>query len=196
MATHSEVEDRQRPLRRLYREQPAEALSAKFARTANRHPVEDLFHGEVEVGDGYGVTFRYGIDRKVGGLQDLPNPGDMLLAALAACLDSTIRMIADLLAVDLEELSVEVRGDVDLRGTLMLDGDVPVGFRHISCGIHLTAAAGTDPDLVTTLLELAERCCVTLQSLRAGVAVDVDVREVSPPKEPGPHLPKCSMMKT
>lgn len=180
MSTHSEVRDRQRPLRALYREQPAEALSSKYARTsARRVAIDDLFHGEVEVGDGYGVTSCYGIDRKIGGLQDLPNPGDMLLAALAACLDSTIRMIADLAAVDLDDLSVEVTGEVDLRGTLMMREDVPVGFRHISCGIDIKAAAGTDPDQVQKVIALAEQCCVTLQSLRAGVAVETYVAVVS-----------------
>src|SRR6266487_6017596 len=114
MSTHSEVRDRQRPLRALYREQPTEAMSAKWARTSSATiAIGDPFHGEVEVGCGYGATFRYGLDRKVGGLHDLANPGDLLCATLAACLDSTIRMIADLLAVELEDLSVEVSGDVD-----------------------------------------------------------------------------------
>lgn len=178
MATHSEVRDRQRPLRELYRTTPAEAISRKWARTSAAHvAIDDLFHGEVEVGDGYGVDFRFGLDRKVGGLHDLPNPGDMLLATLAACFDSTVRMIADILGAELVDLSVRVTGDVDLRGTLMMDPEVPVGFRQIVCEVDVRAADGTDPEVVQTLVGLAEACCVTLQSLRAGVAVETRVVE-------------------
>jgi uncharacterized OsmC-like protein len=167
----SEVRDRQLPLRELYRDQPSEAISAKRARTSGSG---DLFHGEVEVGDGYGVRFHYGIDRKVGGLHDLPNPGDLLLAALAGCLDSTIRMVADLMAVELTELSVDVTGDADVRGALMIDPEAPVGFRQISCAVEIKSA--DDPDRVQQLVVLAQQCCVTLQTLRAGVGVEVQVR--------------------
>jgi uncharacterized OsmC-like protein len=52
------------------------------------------------VGRGYGASFEYGIDEKVGGLSDRPNPGDLLCAALAACEDGTIRMVAGLLGVE------------------------------------------------------------------------------------------------
>lgn len=173
MPSHSEVRGRQQPLRTLYREQPAEAMSAKWARTRSANvKIGDPFHGEVEVGDGYGVTFRYGLDRKIGGLHDLPNPGDMLCAVLASCLDSTIRMIADLLSVKLASLSVEVGGEVDLRGTLMIDAGVPVGFRDMAYEIHADPAPGTDPELVAKLIELSEQCCITLQTLRQGVPVE------------------------
>lgn len=137
----SEIGDRQRPLRALYCEQPTEAISEKWARTGSATiAIDDAFHGEVEIGRGYGATFRYGLDRKVGGLHDLPNPGDLLCATLAACLDSTIRVVADILAIELEDLSVEASGEVDLRGTLLVDQDVPVGFRQMSCAVHVQPA--------------------------------------------------------
>src|SRR5262245_10508287 len=98
MTSASEVRDRQRPLKKLYREQPAEALSPKWARASSRAiAATDPFHGEAEVGRGYGTTFRYGMDKGVGGLHDLPNPGDQLCATLATCFDGAIRMIANLM---------------------------------------------------------------------------------------------------
>ena len=119
------VSVRQAPLRRLYADHPREALTSKKARTsAARVPASDPFHGEVEIGEGHGTSLRFGLDRHVGGLHDAPNPGDLLCAALAACADGAIRMVADLLAVRLTALEVEVCGELDVRGCLGAGRDV------------------------------------------------------------------------
>ena len=173
-APNSEVRDRQRPLKRLYREHPGEALSRKWARASSSAVAAiDPFHGEAEVGRGYGTTFRYGLDRGVGGLQDLPNPGDLLCATLATCFDGSIRMIANLLGIELEEVCVEVDGEVDLRGTLLVEPTVPVGFTTLTISPHVRATEGTDPALVVMLLGLAAQTCVTLSTLRNGVSVQI-----------------------
>lgn len=44
-----------------------------------------------------GVRVPVGVHRAVGGLHDAPTPGDLLCAALAACQDSTFRMIANIM---------------------------------------------------------------------------------------------------
>ena len=94
-APESIIARQQAPLRQLYTDQPHRALTRKTARTsATNLPASDPFHGEVEIGDGYGTYLRFGLDRYVGGLHDAPNPGDMLCAALATCTDGAIRMIA------------------------------------------------------------------------------------------------------
>jgi uncharacterized OsmC-like protein len=170
--------ERHASLRSLYRATPTRALSRKVARTsASDVPATDPFHGEVEVGRGYGSSLRFGLDRAVGGLHDLPNPGDLLCAALAACEDGTIRMIADLMGVTLEDLEVEVEGELDVRGTLGVDPDVRVGFEALTCRVGLRAAPGTDRRAVARLVAAAERHCVNLDSLRRGVDVEVEVRE-------------------
>ena len=57
-----------------------------------------------------GVRVPVGVHRAVGGLHDAPTPGDLLCAALAACQDSTFRMIANLMNIELEDLTVDVTG--------------------------------------------------------------------------------------
>jgi uncharacterized OsmC-like protein len=162
-------------LRSLYRDQPERALTRKVARTSSSEvAATDPFHGEVEVGRGYGTSLGFGLDRSVGGLQDLPNPGDLLCAALAACEDGTIRMIADLMGVELENLEVEVSGEVDVRGTLAIDPDVRVGFESLACKLRLRATPGTDPRLVEKIVAAAGRFCVNLDTLRSGVEVEVE----------------------
>jgi uncharacterized OsmC-like protein len=73
----------------------------------------DPFHGSVTVGDSL-TRPEFGIHRAVGGDHDLPNPGDMLCAAPAACLDSTVRMIAARLGMGLRRLEVDVRAIADV----------------------------------------------------------------------------------
>jgi hypothetical protein len=86
-----QAQERQRPLRALYRERPDQAVTAKWARTSSASvSAADPFHGEVEIGRGYGAKMRFGLDGHVGGLHDLPNPGDLLCAAVAACEDGTL----------------------------------------------------------------------------------------------------------
>jgi uncharacterized OsmC-like protein len=111
----------------------------------------------------------------VGGLHDAPNPGDLLCAALAACQDGTIRMIANQLGVELNRLEVEVTGELDVRGCLGIDRGVRVGFEALQCEVELTAADGTDPRRLQALLTAAERFCVNLDTLRAGIEVNTSI---------------------
>ena len=138
-------------------------------------PATDPFHGEVEVGSGYGTSLRYGLDRYIGGLHDAPSPGDLLCAALAACADGAIRMIANLLEVELTELEVEVTGELDVRGCLGADPDVRVGFEALDCRVGLAAVDGSDPRRLKALVTAAERFCVNLDTLRGGIEVNTSV---------------------
>lgn len=74
-------------------------------------------------------------------------------------------------------LEVDVRGDVDVRGTLMVDRNVPVGFQKMRCRVNIQAAEGTDPKLMKALLTASEQSCVNLQTLRSGVSVETTVNK-------------------
>jgi uncharacterized OsmC-like protein len=171
--THeSIIATRQAPLRQLYADAPHRALTRKTARTsASRISATDPFHGEVEIGDGYDTFLRFGLDRYVGGLHDAPNPGDLLCAALATCTDGAIRMIADRLGVTLTALEVEVNGELDVRGCLLIDRDIRVGFETLTCNVKLAAAHGTDERRLRALVTAAERVCVNLDTRREGIEV-------------------------
>lgn len=174
MSTTSPVVERQRPLRDQYRDEPATAITVKRARSIPA-PSNDPLHAAVEVfGDAIPTTrWDVGVDAKVGGLDDLPNPGHVLCAALAACADTTLRMVADHLGVRIARLSVHVTGEVDCRGCLAIDPSVPVGFRSIDVTVNMTTADGADAQMVQLLRDTAERLCVVLDTLRRGVPVAV-----------------------
>lgn len=150
--TTEDVIARQEPLRARYRETP-EAAHITDRATTTGSDLWDPWHGVVKPGsEDHGETWPQGVHRAVGGFHDAPNPGDILCAALATCLDSTIRLIADRLGVALEVLEVEVTADVDVRGTLVVRRDVPVGFQSMRCHVNIEPAEGTDLKLVKKLL--------------------------------------------
>lgn len=177
MSDEGTVRARQDPLRERYREKPEEARITDRAKTSGG--VEfNPFRGQVRPGgENYGAPWDFGIHRAVGGYHDAPNPGDMLCAALAACLDSTIRIIANRLGVTLTSLDVAVSADVDVRGTLIVDRDVPVGFQKMQCRVNIKAADGTHPNLLKKLFAASEQSCVNLQTLRSGVSIETVLEE-------------------
>ncbi|HET8758193.1 MAG TPA: OsmC family protein [Solirubrobacteraceae bacterium] len=189
----SEVGARQAPLRETYAEDPRTALIVDRGRTVDRLP-GDAVHTTAVPGEEYAaeqVQIAVGTHRGVGGLHDAPNPGELLCAALAACQDSTVRMVANLLAVELTALAVDVEGDVDLRGTLAVDLAVPVGFQAFRCRTRVGVAPDTPARTVELLLMAAERSCVVLDTLRRGIAAtsEFDVERVSAPSRSARRTP-------
>ncbi|HEY5789028.1 MAG TPA: OsmC family protein [Gammaproteobacteria bacterium] len=99
--------------------------------------------------------------------------GDMLLEALVACAGVTLNAVATALGIDLRDATVSAEGEIDSRGTLGISRDVPVGFRDL----RLTFELDTDAPQasIDKLVQLTERYCVVLQTLRAAPAVAVTV---------------------
>jgi uncharacterized OsmC-like protein len=169
----SNIRQRQATLARRYREHPEDAMVAKRARTVPQ-PRPDPLHVTVTVDGPYPTAlWALGIDDKVGGESDLPNPAEMLLASLAGCQESTLRMVAENLGIEITSLEVVAHGQVDARGCLALDNTVKVGFDSITVDVHLEVAENTDPGRLQQLRNLAERLCVTTDTLRNGVPIEI-----------------------
>jgi uncharacterized OsmC-like protein len=171
------AKQRQDPLRERYRTASDEACIVDSAKTI-MNGADDPFHGEVVAGEGQGGSWRVGIHRAVGGYHDLPNPGDILCAALASCFHSTLRIIADRLEIPIASLEVDTHAEVDVRGTLLVDRNVPVGFQKIRCQVRLDPGANVLPEKVKMLQAAVEHSCVVLQTLRNGVPVHTQFDEV------------------
>ena len=159
------VYEAQVSLRAQYMETPELAMVSDEARTCGIDP-SDPFHSRVKPMLGNDVAVPFGVHRAVGGPYDAPCPGDLLCAALAACQDSSIRMVANLMGIELTALEVQVKATADLRGAMGLQKDVPVGFQSITCNIHLEAKEGTPPGMLDKLHIAAQRCCVVGQTLQ------------------------------
>lgn len=170
------VRERQDPLIAVYHKEPGRAQITDRARTFGGTET-DPFHGNVVLGnDDTGLVLPFGIHRAVGGYSDAPNPGDILCGALASCIDSTIRIIAERFGVPLNKLEVEVLGKIDVRGTLLVSREVPVGFEKLDIRLDIVPEDGTNPKIVNKLIGAAERSCVTLQTLLMGAEVETRTR--------------------
>jgi uncharacterized OsmC-like protein len=99
--------------------------------------------------------------------------GDMLLQALVACAGVTLNSVATALDIAISDGSVRAEGDLDFRGTLGVSRDAPVGFRDIRLQFELKTDA--PPEKVEKLIELTERYCVVLQTIRNAPAISVSV---------------------
>ena len=97
--------------------------------------------------------------------------GDMLLEALVACAGVTLKAVATAIGVQLKDARVLAEGDLDYRGTLGVAKDAPVGFRDIRLRFELDTDASAEQR--QKLVELTERYCVVLQTLRHAPAITV-----------------------
>src|SRR5437588_11303527 len=105
--------------------------------------------------------------------------GDMLLEALVACDGVTLKSVATALDIPLHSGTVAAEGDLDLRGTLGVAKDAPVGFAQIRLRFDINTDAPQDK--LDQLLKLTERYCVVYQTLRSGPPMEVKLQRSSPP---------------
>jgi uncharacterized OsmC-like protein len=97
--------------------------------------------------------------------------GDMLLEALVACAGVTLKAVATAIGIDLKNGKITAEGDLDFRGTLGVAKDAPVGFREIRLKFDLDTDASAEQQ--KKLIELTERYCVVLQTIRKTPPVSV-----------------------
>jgi len=183
MKNNSIVIARQQPLIENYFVNPEDAWVTDVAFVEGKN-LSDPFHTSVSINDELKIPFPIGVHRAVGGLHDAPNPGDILCASLAACFESTLRMIANRFKIKLHSTSVKVSANVDVRGTLMVSKTVPVGFQNINIDIFLEVDEIVNEFLTNKLFTATEHCCIIFQTLKQGIPIHV--------KQKIHHLEPCS----
>jgi uncharacterized OsmC-like protein len=160
-----ELRTLQQPLKEKYRQDPSAAAVTLRARGS-------LAEGVSCTIDTGRTLARAGLHPATGGTGADLCSGDLLLQALAACAGVTLNAVATALGAGLRGGEVFVEGDLDFRGTLGVDQTAPVGFQAIRLTLKLDAP-GADPALLQKVLQLTERYCVVLQTLRAPPPVTV-----------------------
>lgn len=89
--------------------------------------------------------------------------GNILLEALVACAGVTLCAVATALELTVRGGTLTVEGDLDFRGTLALDKEVPVGFQEIR--LHFNLDTNASQGQLETLKKLTERYCVVWNTL-------------------------------
>ncbi|MGO4599167.1 OsmC family protein [Terrabacter sp. 2RAF25] len=170
-----ELRAAQTPLKQRYRDEPASARTPVSATATFDVPPT------VEVTTWAGPV-RAGLHRATGGDGADACSGDMLMEALVACAGVTLHTVAVAFGVDLRDVTVRAEATFDVRGTLGIDRDVPVGV----IAPHVVAEVTTDADDATLdrLATATERYCVVGQSLRRPPTFTVSRRD--PGADPAP----------
>ena len=150
----------QKPLKERYREDPGEA---QITLTARGGSADEVVACSVDLGRAIQEAQAH---PGVGGAGTGACSGDLLLGALAACAQLTCQMVASAMGIEAERIEVVVEGDLDLRGTLGIDRDVPAGFSEIRVRFEVDAPDASEEELAS-LISKTERYCTVLQSLRA-----------------------------
>src|SRR6516225_8124967 len=148
----------QKPLKEHYREDPA---SSRITLTARGSRTDTPIACSVDLGR---AIYDAQAHRGVGGAGTGACSGDLLLGALSACAQITCQMVAAAIGIPTERLEVTVEGDLDLRGTLGIAKDVPVGFASIRLRFDIMAPQASTEQL-EALRQKTEQYCVVMQTL-------------------------------
>jgi uncharacterized OsmC-like protein len=160
----------QAPLRERYRADPEAALLTLKARGATDDKTVSC---KVETGRGTALA---GIHPKCGGSGLELCSGDLLLEALVACAGISLKAAATVLDIPIKSAVVFAEGDVDLRGTLGVTDEVPVGFKEIRLRFDVDTDAPQDK--LDQLLGVAERYCVIFQTIQNSPKTDVRINAI------------------
>lgn len=101
-------------------------------------------------------NFSWSIDepRQLLGSNHAPNPQEYLLSGFGACMMMAFVSGATAKGIQLEHLSINVEGDLDLHGFLGMESNAPVGFSAIRYRIDVRGDAS--PETFEALRQQAE----------------------------------------
>ena len=100
------------------------------------------------------------------------NPVEFLLHALAGCVTTTFILHASARGVQIQELSTELDGDIDLHGLLGLDESVTPGYEQIRIKLHVKADC-SDEEL-EDLIAIARRHSPVCNTVCRPVPVNIE----------------------
>lgn len=120
-------------------------------------------------------TFRTDWPPEAGGRDSGPTPGELVLAALGACLASTYATQAAMRGVDIDELEVTLEAAVDFRGQFEL---APV--RPGLAGVKATVAVRSEADdaAVETIGQAVGRTSPVYDTLASPVPIELTVERL------------------
>ena len=96
------------------------------------------------------------------------NPVEMLLGSIAACQTISTSIYADSMGIKIDEMSIEVEGDMDSAGFMGYAKFRP-GYTNIRS--HIKIKSDADPAMVQQLIDLVEIRCPVEDSVKKGVEI-------------------------
>jgi uncharacterized OsmC-like protein len=161
-----DLRERQAPIKERYRSDPD---AARITLSARGSQGADAVACSVDLGR---LIQEAEAHRGVGGPGTGACSGDLLLGALAACAQVTCQMVAAAMGIQTERIEVTAEGEIDLRGTLGISREAPVGFESMWLRFEIDAPQASEEELAS-LIEKTERYCTVLQTLREPPAIEL-----------------------
>jgi len=100
-----------------------------------------------------------------------PKPSELLLAALAACQEVTWRIYADTMGIQIDRISIELRGIQDLRGFMGVDDSIPAGFVKIEGDVSIDSPATSEQ--LAKLQKIVDAHCPVMDDLKRSVPMSL-----------------------
>mgnify|MGYP001467173262 CR=1 FL=1 len=104
-----------------------------------------------------------------------PKPSELVLAAIAACQETTWRIFAEDMGVEINKIAVRLWGEQDLKGFMAMDEITPAGFTKIWGEVLIESSAPMETLL--TLQSLVEKHCPALDDITRPVPVKLNVKK-------------------
>ena len=102
-----------------------------------------------------------------------PNPAELLLHALAACLTTSIVYVAAARKVELTSVESTLTGDMDVRGALGVDEEPRNGFERI--GVVFRVSGNAPEEKLREVVERARKRSAVYDMVTNGVPVALEV---------------------
>ena len=106
-----------------------------------------------------------------------PKPSELVLAALAACQETTYKIFAEDMGIHIDKIAVRLSGYQDLRGFMALDDEIPAGFTVIKGTVFIQSEA-SDEEL-QLLQRRVDQHCPVLDDLKRPVDVNFSIEKCS-----------------
>ena len=107
--------------------------------------------------------------KSFGGKDEGPSPVELILAALATCQEITYKAFATALGINLESVSVNLNGTLDLQGFLALNKNIRPGFQSITGNVDIKSSSSQDE--IDKLISIVNQHCPVLDILTKGVPI-------------------------
>jgi putative redox protein len=100
---------------------------------------------------------------ELGGQDKGANPVELLLVALGTCQEIMYAAMASMMGIKLDEVKVNLKGSLDLKGLFGMDPAIPPGYQKITYETILRSSAPEEE--LRKLVEAVESHCPVLDTL-------------------------------
>lgn len=106
---------------------------------------------------------------ELGGQNSAVNPVELVLGALGTCQEIMYSAYASVMGIQLDKVTVDLKGRLDLQGLFGIDESVPAGFTKISYETAIESPA--DAEAIKQLMTVVETHCPVLDTLIRSIEV-------------------------